>query len=603
MAKKRLTILVAAFLFILFMAPQACAKKKGMTLLAVSETSNGYTGSLADIYLDIVPGSGNVFVDTFPITKIDTQISMRFAKQIACKYIDADCSKYDFIYTIRATSGIVGGPSAGASAAVLTVSLIRDLELKDGIVITGTINSGGIIGPVGGLKEKIDTAAENGFKKVLVPAGETIEVNNVSVNISDYAKNKSIAIIEVLDLNEAVYIFTGEVLQKERRSLTISSQYEEVMKDIAVSMCGRAEELEKKYLETKPLRELEDDMFEDEESAFESKRKGNSLLNQGKYYSGASMCFSSNIKFRDLMYYLANISDDERAAKGEKLMQALESLEKDLQEKELGTISDLQTYMIVDDRIQDAKRALDTSKMNISNSNYLLAYAEERKHSVLNWLKFFDREGKPFQLDNETLMLACQTKILEANERLQYLRYYFPGMLKDTEDGINNAEIDMSSGKYVLCIFKASKAKAEANVVLGMIGVENSQTKNILSLKISVAEQSIAEQHENGIFPIMAYSYYEYAKSLGEDNKTSSALVYAEYALELSNFDIYFERPGEGEKEPLISRHGIRAIASFVLGVIVGILIMLLIRQKKAPVIIERKAKVKGKKRKRSKRK
>ena len=46
-----------------------------------------------------------------------------------------------------------------------------------------------------------------------------------------------------------------------------------------------------------------------------------------------------------------------------------------------------------------------------------------------------------------------------------------------------------------------------------------------------------------------------------------------------------------------------RAIASFVLGVIVGILIMLLIRQKKAPVIIERKAKVKGKKRKRSKRK
>src|SRR4030042_1424297 len=77
-------------------------------------------------------------------------------KDIACSYLDKDCLKYDFIYTIKAGSPIIAGPSAGGAITLLTISLLEGFELDEGISITGTINSGGIIGSVGGIKEKID---------------------------------------------------------------------------------------------------------------------------------------------------------------------------------------------------------------------------------------------------------------------------------------------------------------------------------------------------------------------------------------------------------------------------------------------------------------
>jgi uncharacterized protein len=579
---------------LLLLVPSAFAKKGGMTLLAVSEKLDGYEGSLASLYLDIRPGEGNVFVDTFPISKIDTQISMRFAKQIACKYLEEDCSRHDFIYTIRAESGIVGGPSAGAAASVLTVSLLKGLELNESVAITGTINSGGIIGPVGGLKAKIDVASENGFKKVLIPRGETLEFANLSANMSEYAEGLDIEVVEVTNIDDAVYEFTGKRFQKERLNLTVNPEYQSVMESIAVSMCGRSAELEKAYMSEKAIGRPGNASSAKEESALESKGQGDEMMAQERYYSGASFCFSSNIKLKELVYTAANISKNERSARIANLRKSLESLEKDLGEKEMRTISDLQTYMIVDDRVQDAKNALDSAGENDSEAVYWLAYAEERYHSITNWIKFFDRGGAEFELDNETLKNACMTKISEANERLQYVRYYFPSLLEDTDSDLENARKDLNSGSYVLCIFKASKAKAESNIVLSVMGVGKDQVQNLLDEKISVAEQSIAEQQENGIFPIMAYSYYEYAKSLSGGEELSSALLYAEYALELSNFDIYFEKE-KGRLEIPFPEY--RTAVAFFAGILAGMAASWLVIRGREKLLL-RSARLAGKSRK-----
>ena len=123
--KTKILFLIIAILLVI---PIVCAESKTGTtkLLAMSELGEGvYKGSVADLNLEIIPGKGRVFVNTFPISKIDTQISMRFAKQVACKKAKVDCNKYDFIYTIQAQSSIVGGPSAGAAATILTVSLLN----------------------------------------------------------------------------------------------------------------------------------------------------------------------------------------------------------------------------------------------------------------------------------------------------------------------------------------------------------------------------------------------------------------------------------------------------------------------------------------------
>ncbi|MDO8095097.1 MAG: hypothetical protein Q6360_16590, partial [Candidatus Brocadiales bacterium] len=98
----------------------AYAQTGHMKLLAVSETKEGYSGITADLYLKVEPGSGKVFIESFPLTKMDTQISTRFAKETACYELEMDCDKYDFFYTVNADTALIGGPSAGAAAAVLT---------------------------------------------------------------------------------------------------------------------------------------------------------------------------------------------------------------------------------------------------------------------------------------------------------------------------------------------------------------------------------------------------------------------------------------------------------------------------------------------------
>src|SRR3989338_1839001 len=141
------------------------------TLLAAQEFNDTLTGHTADLYLEVQPGPSRVFLETFPLTKIDTQISTRFAKEIACHYFDLSCDASDFIYTIQSDSFIIGGPSAGAALAAVTAAAVIDAEINQSVAVTGTINSGGLIGPVGGLKAKIDAASKAKLKKVLIPIG------------------------------------------------------------------------------------------------------------------------------------------------------------------------------------------------------------------------------------------------------------------------------------------------------------------------------------------------------------------------------------------------------------------------------------------------
>ncbi|MDO8481210.1 MAG: S16 family serine protease, partial [Nanoarchaeota archaeon] len=142
---------LACLLFLLLLLPTVLAQTGKIPLLAVHMEDGVTGGSTAELTLEVVPGSGRVFVDTFPLTRVDTQMSMRLAKEVACDFLEKDCRDLDFIYTIRADSPIIGGPSAGAAAAVLTVATLSSVQLPQDIAMTGTINSGGLVGPVGGL--------------------------------------------------------------------------------------------------------------------------------------------------------------------------------------------------------------------------------------------------------------------------------------------------------------------------------------------------------------------------------------------------------------------------------------------------------------------
>lgn len=576
--ERRLFLLFVLYLILL--TPFCIAETGHMPLLAVSLTEEGYEGSTADLYLEIKPGSGRVFIDTFPLTKLDTQISTRFAKSIACNYADVNCDNYDFFYTIRAQSSIVGGPSAGSAVTALTVSMLKNLKLDENIAITGTINSGGIVGPVGGLKEKIDAASEMNIKKVLIPSGTRIlKEENESCDLVEYGKERGITVTEVSDVDDILYEMAGIKKQKTNKTPETSEEYTNIMKILGERLCNKSQQLKNEFESIK-----KDDMGEEleiiEETALNLTEKGKNAFQEKKFYSAASFCFGANTHYKYLVLLMQEIEKKEISEKIKSTRQEIKDFDSIIPFK-YETITDLQTYAVVKERLIEAEDYLDISEEQLGKgeekeSINTLAYAIERFYSAKAWSEFFRNEGESFDFNNEVLKESCQTKIMEAEERYQYVKMFFPGNIEGTRKLIELAYDDMENKNYELCLFKASKAKAESDIILSTLGMEEKQIPDLIDKKLEIVGRKIVETSKEGLFPIVGYSYYEYAKTLKEDDKYS-ALLYSEYALELSNLNIYFEK----KKTKRMFYFDEQLLYVLILGIFIGLFIGLLLFRKK----------------------
>ena len=572
---------VVFLLVFLFLIPVCFSSVGHMPLLAVSQIEDGYKGSPADLYLEIKSGTGRVFIETYPLTKLDTQISTRFAKEIACKYADVNCNKYDFFYTIRAESSIIGGPSAGSAISALTITMLSNLNLNKGITITGTINSGGIIGPVGGIKEKIDAASEIEIKKVLIPAGTRFskEDDNKTIDLVEYGNKKNIIVVEVSDLDDVLYEFTGKKKEIRNESLEISDEYLSIMKILAERLCNKSYALKEEFEKLK-AGELDKNIIKIEENAKNLTEKGETAFNKNTFYSAASFCFGANTKYKQLIFLMQDMKKKDIADKIKLTQNEIKNFDLGLPFK-YETITDLQTYAIVKERLIEAEYYLELSeehlgKGEMNESISSLAYAIERFYSAKAWSEFFNNKGKKFDFNKEVLRNSCMTKIFEAEERYQYVILFFPDALADTKKEIDLAYSDMENEDYDLCLFKASKAKAESDIVLSTLGVEEEHVDSLLNKKLEIVGRNIVETSKKGLFPIIGYSYYEYAKSLKDSDKYS-ALLYAEYALELSNLDIYFDN----NKKTFMPYIDKRFFSALILGILIGLLLGLLFFRRK----------------------
>ena len=564
----------------LFLMPNVLAKQGHMKLLAVKETENGIEGGIADLYLEIKQGTGRVFLETFPLTKTDTQMSTRFAKAIACDLLDKDCDDVDFFYTITADSAIIAGPSAGSSIAVLTVAMLEDIELNDNYAITGTINSGGLIGPVGGLKAKIEAAKKNGLKKVFIPAGEIIvKVDNTTTDLKNLSKELGIEIEEVSTLSEAVKEFTGREIKQKFKSIDISEEYKSTMKSLAKDLCDRSNKLKAGITGlnyTINVSALKD-------NAQNLTSKGREAFEKQIFYSSASYCFGSNVEYSTLLLLSKNLSKQESIKEIERLNREIEDFANRIESHEKKTITDLEAYIVVKERLAEAQESANQALEILNKTNKTeraartIAYASERINSANSWATFLGKEGKSFNLNKEVLKKSCQNKISEADERKQYVELYFPNTMENIKKDLEKANAELDKGNYELCLSTASKAKADVDIVLSVFGVDNTQYRNIVERKLEIVKNNIAREAAKGIFPILGYSYYEYANSLKE-NDLFSALLYSEYALELGNLDIYFKESNGKKASINIDK---KLVGIFLAGVLVGIVAASLIKRKK----------------------
>lgn len=166
-------------------------------------------GVLTNIYLNVSGGNGTVSVATAGGGSVgqDTVASAQAAAHYASSYLAVNASKYDFKFTIYSNSSNVSGPSAGLALTLLSIAGIEQRQLNPNFTVTGTINSTGGVGQIGGIFDKVQAANSIHAKYILVPYLPTSNYQYFLYYISQQAYD--VPVIQVENASQAVQYALG----------------------------------------------------------------------------------------------------------------------------------------------------------------------------------------------------------------------------------------------------------------------------------------------------------------------------------------------------------------------------------------------------------
>ena len=80
------------------------------------------------------------------------------------------------------------GPSAGVAIVTSLLSLLLSKKVSESIAMTGEISLRGDVLKIGGLKEKLIAAYNNGIKKVFVPYENSSDLSEIPVEVKEDMK-------------------------------------------------------------------------------------------------------------------------------------------------------------------------------------------------------------------------------------------------------------------------------------------------------------------------------------------------------------------------------------------------------------------------------
>lgn len=545
-----------------------------ISLLAVSEDSQGNIGegSIINLTLSIIPGTGKTFVNLDTINEVDTQISIINSQKVACELFSLDCENYDFYYNFKGSALVLKGPSASSAIAILTAKTLMKEKIDSNVVITGGLNSGGIMGNVGGVNEKILAAQKNGFKKVIIPI------------FSDYNEsiNYDIKVVKAIDIIEAYNEFRGKKFEMPHSQLD-KKGYSQAMEKLSELMCEKSLAL-RKEIDVNSI-EKNSTLESYKNQAEKSINSSQIAFENGNYYSQGSFCYNANLNYRMLLEMQKNVSLEQREKLIEKLKQDIKVdyiiLNSQGYQSNLKTINDFYVYLILLDRIEEAKEFLDQAdkiglnyvklndtitnhsiiinndsgnyslKLELENSStissdkikrqkeILYSYAIERAYTVKLWEQLINHTGKPIAFDNEKIDEVCRTINKEISIKSELLKNYGVTLFNDEISKQNMFTLG-TSNKY-LCIYKGLELNGRINTILNAVGINEDNQINYTQKIMDIAKSRFG-MNSNGDFPLIPYIYLEYSEDLFRQDDFSSAMLYSNFALSYGDLDLYLER-------------------------------------------------------------
>lgn len=550
---------------------------------AVARTEDSYVGVISTITVTIQSnGSGRVFVDTLPLTEVDMQGSARLAVKVASALVrsdensDVDPSTFDYFFVVRTDAPIIGGPSAGGIMTVATIALLMNWNISNSTVMTGMINPDGSIGPIGGIKYKVDAAYSVGATRFLIPKGQgtytemvTETVNNngwittqtkpVTINVADYAwENYNIEIQEVEEINDALEYFTGWTFTYEESDEKITTEdYITSMKPLATMLLENAttsyEEANTKFANSSIPNSFptyhRNNVYEELEKAELYLTGAEDWYDEGLYYSSTSKSFQSLIYSR-FVSYASDFFEPENDEYLEELLSSVQSIydnaTANAKNAEIKGYITLQSVGAAQRRASEAHSEFDEAKIiyksistysDVLNFLERIAFVVERCKSIGWWLDIGTKFNDTGNIENNTVENLALEYIEEAQQAVTYSGVLLEEMGSSyiySNEYLNEAlkllEIsrdDLDNNRPAAALFEALDALIKANVAIELIGTSAEEK---IEFTRERASNNIAKARGQGIEPVLAVSYYEFAESLSNESSYESALNYYKYS-------------------------------------------------------------------------
>ncbi len=131
-------------------------------------------GDILFIEATRLPGNGRLILtgQLGDVMKESAQAALSIVKNRAASFgIDAErFEKSDIHIHVPAGATPKDGPSAGVAMFLALTSLMTDRTVRSDTAMTGEISLRGLVLPIGGVKEKVVAAARAGIKRVMLPA-------------------------------------------------------------------------------------------------------------------------------------------------------------------------------------------------------------------------------------------------------------------------------------------------------------------------------------------------------------------------------------------------------------------------------------------------
>lgn len=146
-------------------------------------------GDTLEVEVNIMPGEGKLQLtgQLGDIMKESAGAGLTFVRSIASEFgVDEEFFKKNDIH-LHVPEGAVpkDGPSAGITMAVAMLSAVSGRRVLADLAMTGEITLRGRVLPIGGLKEKLLAAKLAGIHRVIVPAKNDRDIDELSAEITD----------------------------------------------------------------------------------------------------------------------------------------------------------------------------------------------------------------------------------------------------------------------------------------------------------------------------------------------------------------------------------------------------------------------------------